>query len=399
MFNLSDRINRVQPSATLRVNARAAELKAEGKDIISLAAGEPDFNTPEHVKQAAMEAINNNITRYTATPGTVELRTAIVAKFKRDNNLDYGLDQVIVSCGGKQSFFNLTQVLLQQGDAVIIPAPCWVSFPEIVRLAGATPVIISTTMEQQFKITPEQLEQAITENTKLVLLNSPNNPTGMAYSLEELRALGAVLEQYPAIIIATDDIYEHIIWNGKFVNIAMACPNLVARIVVLNGVSKAYAMTGWRIGYAAGPKDIIKAMTKIQSQSTSGACSIAQAAAVAALNGPQDRIVEMVTAFKQRHDYIVAALNNIPGISCATADGAFYAFANVIGMIARLGLKDDLEFCTYLLEKAGVAVVAGSAFAAPGYIRLSFATDMQTLQDAVARITAATRAQGPAAES
>lgn len=385
-IKFSDRINRVKPSATLVINAKATELKAQGKNIISLAAGEPDFCTPEHVKHAAHEAIDNNITKYTATAGIVELREAIAAKFQRDNNLQYGLDQLIVSSGGKQSFFNLAQVLLQQGDEVVIPGPCWVSFPEIVRITGATPIIISTDLTQKFKITAAQLEQNITANTKLVLLNSPNNPTGIAYSKDELQELGAVLKKHPNIIIATDDIYEHIIWNGKFANILTACPELQSRTVVLNGVSKAYAMTGWRIGYAAGPTDIIKAMIKIQSQSTSGACSIAQMAAIAALNGPQNRIVEMVNAFKERHDYVVSALNDMPGITCIKGDGAFYAFPDVTVVIKTLGLNNDIEFCTYLLEKAGVAVVSGSAFAAPGYIRLSFATDLETLKSAMTRI-------------
>lgn len=385
---LSNRVQQIKPSPTLAVTNKAAELRAAGKDIIGLGAGEPDFDTPAHIKEAAIKAINEGKTKYTAVDGTPSLKQAIINKFQRDNNLSYEPNQILVSSGGKQSFFNLALALLNPGDEVIIPAPYWVSYPDMVIVAEGTPVIIETNQEQRFKITPEQLESAITERTKLVVINSPSNPTGIAYSKEELRKLADVLVKYPNILIATDDMYEHILWGDEpFSNILNACPELYDRTFVLNGVSKAYSMTGWRIGYAAGPQKVIAAMKKIQSQSTSNPASISQAAAEAALNGSQDCVGEMVTEFKKRHDYLVAALNEINGVSCVKGDGTFYVFPSFQDAIdACEGISTDVELAEMLLSKAGVALVPGSAFGAPGHMRLSFATSMDILEEAVARI-------------
>ena len=385
---LSDRVQLIKPSPTLAVTNKANELKAAGKDIIGLGAGEPDFDTPIHIKDAAIKAIKEGQTRYTAVDGTPALKKAIISKFKRENNLDYEANQILVSSGGKQSFFNLSLAILNPGDEVIIPAPYWVSYPDMVKIAEGKPVILETSLENSFKVTANQIEAAITEKTKLVVLNSPSNPTGIAYTLEELQAIGNVLKKYPDIFIATDDMYEHILWTGKnFVNILNACPELYARTFVLNGVSKAYSMTGWRIGYAAGPEKIIGAMKKIQSQSTSNPCSISQAAAVEALNGSQDCVTEMVVAFKKRHDYLVAALNELPGVECIKGDGTFYAFPNFQGAIdANPGIQDDVEMAEYILSEGGVALVPGSAFGAPGCMRLSFATSMEILEEAIARL-------------
>ncbi len=387
---LSTRVQAVKPSPTLAITARAAALRAAGEDVIGLGAGEPDFDTPEHIKAAAKDAIDQGKTKYTAVDGTATLKQAIIDKFKRDNGFDYQPEQILVSSGGKQSFFNLCQALLDPGDEVIIPAPYWVSYPDMVVLAGGAPVLVHADAAQQFKITPAQLEGAITDNTRLFVINSPSNPTGMAYSKEELAALGEVLRNHPRVIIATDDMYEHILWPGKtFVNILNACPDLYERTLVLNGVSKAYSMTGWRIGYAGGPADIIKAMKKIQSQSTSNPCSISQYAAEAALNGPQDCIAEMLTAFKSRHDYVLERLNSIDGVEALPSDGTFYLFPQVEGFIQRLdGINDDLELAEYLIEKAGVALVPGTAFGSPGHIRLSIATSMENLEKALDRIAA-----------
>lgn len=385
--SLSDRVQRVKPSPTLAVTARAAELRAAGQDIIGLGAGEPDFGTPDHIKQAAIDAIHRGETRYTAVDGTPALKQAIIAKFKRDNALDYAPDQILVSSGGKQSFYNLCQALLNPGDEVIIPAPYWVSYPDMVLLADGEPVIVACHQAQNFKLQPDQLDAAISAKTRLVVLNSPSNPTGVAYSHDELAALGEVLRKYPDVVIATDDMYEHIIWSTEpFANILNPCPDLYDRTMVLNGVSKAYAMTGWRIGYAGGPSAIIKAMKKVQSQSTSNPASISQAAAVAALNGDQGCIQEMLQAFKSRHDIIQARLNALPGVECLPADGAFYLFPRVQHVIDQLdGIDDDVAFSEYLL-KAGVAVVPGSAFGAPGHVRISFATSLENLNKAVDRI-------------
>jgi aspartate aminotransferase len=386
-LRLSDRVLSIKPSPTLAVTNRAAELKAAGKDIIGLGAGEPDFDTPEHIKAAAIKAIESGFTKYTAVDGTPSLKKAIIAKFKRDNNLDYQANQILVSSGGKQSFFNLALAFLNKGDEVIIPAPYWVSYPDMVLIADATPVCIECPQSQNYKITAAQLDAAITPKTKLLVLNSPSNPTGMVYTKEELLALAEVLRKHPHVWVATDDMYEHIIWTTEpFVNIVTVAPDLYDRALVLNGVSKAYAMTGWRIGYAAGPAKVIGAMKNVQSQSTSNPASISQVAAEAALNGDQDVLKPMVAAFKERHDYVVAALNAIEGVSCSAADGAFYAFANVEGAIAKMGLKNDLEFSEVLLNTVGVAVVPGSAFGLDGHMRISYATSMKTLEDAIARI-------------
>jgi len=387
-LSVSQRVQRVKPSPTLAVSALAAELRAQGRDVIGLGAGEPDFDTPEHIKAAAIKAIENGQTKYTAVDGTAELKAAIIDKFQRDNSLEYAPDQVLVSSGAKQTCYNVCGAILDPGDEVIIPAPYWVSYPEMVKLADGEPVIVSVGIDDGFKITPRALAAAITQRTKLVFLNSPSNPTGAAYTRAELAGLGDVLLDHPGIVIATDDMYEHIYWADEpFTSLADACPGLYDRTVTINGVSKCYAMTGWRIGYCGGPATIIKAMKKIQGQSTSNACSIAQAASVAALNGPQGCIAEMTAAFKQRHDYIVAALNDINGVDCAPGDGTFYAFPNVSAAIEAKGLADDTALAELLLNEAEVALVPGSAFGAPGYIRLSFATDLDTLKEAIGRIT------------
>ena len=385
---LSARVQAVKPSPTLAITARAAALRAEGKDVIGLGAGEPDFDTPDHIKAAAIEAINSGKTKYTAVDGTASLKQAIMEKFKRDNGFEYAADQILVSVGGKQSFYNLAQAILDAGDEVIIPAPYWVSYPDMTLLADGVPVVVECGAETQFKITPEQLAAAITPKTRLFVINSPSNPTGMAYSKDELAALGEVLRQHPHVLIATDDMYEHILWDaGSFVNILNACPDLTERTMVLNGVSKAYSMTGWRIGYAAGPASIIKAMKKIQSQSTSNPTSISQYAAEAALNGPQQCIADMMVHFKQRHDYVVDRLNKMPGVECLSTDGTFYVFPSVTGLIDAIdGVNDDLELAEYLIEKAGVALVPGSAFGTPGFARISIATSMENLSNALDRI-------------
>jgi len=390
-LRLSERVARVKPSPTMAVTAKAAELKRAGRDILGLGAGEPDFDTPDHIKAAAVEAIRAGRTKYTGVEGIPELRAAICEKFRRDNQIDYQPNQVLVSCGAKQSIYNLAMALLGPGDEVIIPAPYWVSYPDIVLLADATPVIVSAGAAQNFKITAAQLEAAITPRTRLLILNSPSNPTGVAYSRAELEALAEVLRAHPQVMTATDDIYEHIYWGQEpFCSLVTAAPDLHERVVTINGVSKVYAMTGWRIGYAAGPRKLIGAMNKLQGQSTSNPCSISQYAALAALTGDQSCVAEMNVAFRQRHDWLVEALNKLPGISCLPADGAFYAFPDVSGAIAVLdSVDDDTSFAEYLLEKSGVAVVPGIAFGAPGHVRLSFACALEMLQDAVGRIATA----------
>jgi aspartate aminotransferase len=387
---LSNRVHAVKPSPTLAITARANELRAAGRDIIGLGAGEPDFDTPEHIKAAGIQAIKDGKTRYTAVDGTAELKRAIIDKFQRENDLAYKPEQILVSCGGKQSFYNLAQALLDPGDEVVIPSPYWVSYPDMALLAGGVPVFIQTKAENRFKITPAQLAAAINEKTKLVVINSPSNPTGMAYSRDALATLGDVLREHPRVIIATDDMYEHIRWSDEpFVNIVNACPDLYERTLVLNGVSKAYAMTGWRIGYAGGPADIIKSMKKVQSQSTSNPASMSQAAAVAALSGPQDCIQTMLKAFKERHDYVVERLNRMPGIECLPTDGTFYCFPKVEDAIKRIGgINNDLEFSEYLINKAEVALVPGSAFGLSGYVRISIATSMENLVKALDRLEA-----------
>jgi aspartate aminotransferase len=395
-LELSKRVQAIKPSPTLAVTARAAKLKAEGKDIIGLGAGEPDFDTPQHIKDAAIAAINKGFTKYTPVGGTPSLKQAIIAKFKRDNGLDYTAKQILVSCGGKQSFFNLALATINPGDEVIITAPYWVSYPDIVLIAEGKPVVVEAGIEQGFKMTPAQLAAAITPKTRMVMINSPSNPSGAVYTLDDFKALGEVLRKHPHVLIATDDMYEHIaLTDDKFVNILDACPDLYARTMVLNGVSKAYSMTGWRIGYAAGPENIITAMTNVQSQSTSNPTSISQVAAEAALNGDQGCITPMVKAFRERHEFVVSELNKMPGVQCLKAGGAFYAFPDMRGAIAALHQKGtikeptDIAFSEYLLEQAGVAVVPGSAFGSEGYVRLSFATSMENLQNALTRLAKA----------
>jgi len=390
-LHLSQRAKKLKPSPTLAVTARAAELKAAGKNIIGLGAGEPDFDTPDHIKQVAIKAINCGETKYTAVDGTPALKQAVINKLKRDNNLDYHADQILVSCGGKHSFYNLCQAMLDSGDEVIVPAPYWVSYPPMVELANATAVILPAGMEQSFKLAPTQLEGAINENTRMVILNSPSNPTGAVYSEQELRALADVLVKHPDILIVSDDIYEAIAWNTKpYTNILTAAPELYEQTMILNGVSKAYSMTGWRIGYAAGPAGLIKAMKTIQSQSTSNPTSISQAASVAALDGDQCCIGEMLESFKTRHDKVLPLLDALPGVKCSPAQGAFYLFPDFKEAIAATdGVSDDIGMGEYLLEHAGVALVPGSAFGAPGFMRLSYATSMENLENALDRLKGA----------
>jgi aspartate aminotransferase len=387
---LARRVQRVKPSPTLAVTALAAKLKAEGKDIISLGAGEPDFDTPVHIADAGVAAIRSGFTRYTNVDGIPELKDAIIAKFKRDNGISYERNQVLVSTGAKQTIFNLCMAVLDSGDEVVIPAPYWVSYPDMAMLADGVPVMPSAGPDQDYKISPKQLAAAITPKTRLFLLNSPSNPTGAAYTAAELRALAEVLVEHPRVLIGTDDMYEKIYWGAEpFASLLTVAPELYDRTVTINGVSKAYAMTGWRIGYCGGPKEIITAMGTIQGQSTSNAASICQKAATAALNGDQGCVAVMVKAFKERHDYFVAALNTLPGVSCRPGAGTFYAFADVRKAMANLGIKDDSAFAEYLIHKAGVAVVAGSGFGAAGHIRMSFACSRQTLEKAIERMQAA----------
>jgi aspartate aminotransferase len=386
-MQLSQRVQKIKPSPTLAVSALTAKLKAQGRDIVGLGAGEPDFDTPEHIKAAAVEALKKGFTKYTPVDGTPGLKKAVIAKFKRDNGLDYTPEQILVSVGGKQSFFNLAQAYLNPGDEVIIPAPFWVSYPDMVLLADGVPVIVTGDQSQRFKITAKQLEKAITKKTRLVVINSPSNPTGTAYTKAELASLGEVLRKHPQILIATDDMYEHIMWASEpFSNIVMVCPDLYERTIVLNGVSKAYSMTGWRIGYAGGPAPLINAMKDIQSQSTSNPTSIAQVAAETALNGDQSFIKQMNTVFKRRHDMLLEGLNKIKGVECISGDGTFYLFPGMHKLIKNLGLKNDLELTSYLIDKAGVALVPGSAFGLEGHVRLSFATSDDVLKEALKRI-------------
>ncbi len=395
MIQLSERIQKVKPSATLAITAKAAELRASGKNIISLSVGEPDFETPKAAREAGIAAINAGFTRYTAVPGIPELRKEIAAKFKRDNDLDYEADDILVSTGGKQCIYNLLQAMINPGDEVIIPAPYWVSYPDMVLLAEGIPVTIPCTAEGNFKLTATQLEAAITPKTKLLFINSPSNPTGMAYSAEDLAALGEVLRKHPNVAVATDDMYEKILFDGKkFATFAQVNPDLKDRTITLNGTSKAYCMTGWRIGYCAGPRHLISAMGKIQSQSTSNPSSISQKAALAALQGPTDELDEMVRVYEARRTWLVDALNNIPGVDCITPDGAFYVFPSVTGWIGKTAsdgtlLSDDVVICEWLLESAGVALVPGTEFGSPGQIRLSYAVSQETLEDAVNRIATA----------
>ena len=385
---VAQRAANIKPSPTLAVTAKAAELKAAGRDIIALSAGEPDFDTPEHIKEAAIKAIRDGKTKYTAAGGLPELKQAVADKFRRENSLVYEPDRILVSCGAKHSIYNLMQALLNPGDEVIIPSPYWVSYPDMTKLAGAEPVVIRAGIEQRFKMTGKQLERSITENTRLLMINSPSNPTGVSYSDTDLAEIAAVLVEHPEIVILTDDIYEHILWGQDgFRNIVNVCPELAGRTVVVNGVSKAYSMTGWRIGYLGGPLSLVKAAQKIQSQSTSNPSSVSQYAALAALNGDQTYINESTAVFKQRHDFVHAGLNAIDGVECTASDGTFYSFPNMQGVIGRLdGIKNDVELGEYLLERAEVALVPGSAFGAKGYMRLSYATSMENLETALQRL-------------
>ena len=386
-LSVSKRMAAIKPSPTGAVLALAAELRAAGRDIVSLGAGEPDFDTPQHIKDAAHQAIVNGDTKYTPIDGTAELKAAIQSKFARENQLDYEPSQIIASSGAKQCLFNLCMGLLGPGDEAIIPAPYWVSYPDMVRLAGAEPVIVAAGIEDDFKISPGQLQAAITDDTRLIFINSPSNPTGASYTKAELQALGAILSEHPKVVIAADDIYEHIHWGADpFCTFAAACPDLYSRTVTTNGVSKAYAMTGWRIGYAAGPRELITAMKTIQSQSTSNPCSVSQVAAIAALSGDQSPVAEMTAAYRQRHDFIVPALNDIEGIECRSGEGTFYALPRVNGVLQRKGLASDTDLAELLINEADVACVPGNAFGAPGYIRLSFACSMETLEEAINRI-------------
>ncbi|UCC15181.1 MAG: pyridoxal phosphate-dependent aminotransferase [Gammaproteobacteria bacterium] len=397
--SLSARVGRIKPSPTLAVTARAQELRREGRDVIGLGAGEPDFDTPDHIKAAAIEAIHQGFTKYTAVDGIIELREAISDKFRRDNEIEYAPDQILVSVGGKHSLYNLFEAVLNPGDEVIIPAPYWVSYPAMALLADAEPVIVSAGSDQGFKLRPEQLASAIEDQTRLFVLNSPSNPTGAAYTRPELEALAEVLREHPRVLIVTDDMYEHIYWGSEpFCSFLTAAPDLYERTITINGVSKVYSMTGWRIGYAGGPAAIIAAMRKIQSQSTSNPCAIAQKAALAAISGDQTCVTEMNEAFKQRHDYLVAELNEIPGFRCLPGAGTFYAFPDITGALETLpDISGDIPFSEFLLEKAEVAVVPGSAFGAPGHIRLSFACGEETLETAVGRIRSALQGAGLAA--
>ena len=384
---LSTRATELEPSATMAVSAKAKELSSQGHDVISLGVGEPDFDTPDFIKQAAIEAITEGFTKYTAVDGIQPLKKAIAHKLKRDNRLNFELDQIIVTAGVKPGLYNFAQATLNPGDEVIIPAPYWVSYPPIVKLAGAKPVIINTTLQQRFKITAEQLEAAITPQTRCLMLNSPNNPSGMAYTADEFSALGKVLLKHPDVLIAVDDIYEYIFWGKKsFVTLLNVCPELTNRVIIFNGVSKAYAMTGWRIGYAAGPAPIIQAMKKIQSQNTTCADSIAQVAATTALGTEPHHLDYMFEAYKERHDVVHQALNGMPGVHCLDSDGTFYLFPDVSEATHRLGLTSDIELATHLLKKAYVAVVPGTAFGSPGHVRISIAASLEKLKEAMDRL-------------
>ncbi len=392
MSIISDSLKRIKPSPTIAVTQKARELKASGKDVIGLGAGEPDFDTPNNIKEAAIKAIKDGDTKYTAVDGTQILKEAIVNKFKRENNLDYTTDQITVGAGGKHVIYNLMMATLNKGDEVLIPAPYWVSYPDIVLLAGATPVAVECSEEQDFKITAKDLESKITNNTKWLIINSPSNPTGSTYSEQEIKNLSQVLKRNPHVNILSDDIYEHITYGGfKFFTIAQI-PELKNRVVTMNGVSKSYAMTGWRIGYAAGPKEIIKAISKIQSQSTTNPSSISQAAAVEALNGNQDFISIRSKAFEERRDFVVNMLNSINGIKCLKPDGAFYVFPSCKDLIGKKDIngkkiENDTDFVQSLLENNGVAVVQGSAFGLEGYFRISYATSMENLKKALKKIS------------
>ncbi len=392
MITLANRIAKVQPSATLAITAKAAELRAAGRDIISLSVGEPDFPTPKAARQAGIDAINSGFTRYTAVAGIPELRQAVAEKFRRDHSLDCEAADVLISSGGKQCLYNLLQAMINPDDEVIVPSPYWVSYPDMVRLAEGEPVIVATSATDRFKLTPKQLEAAVTERSRLLVLNSPSNPTGMVYSAEELAALGEVVRRHPKLAVVSDDMYEKILFDDNaFATFAQVNPDLAERTITCNGVSKAWCMTGWRIGFCTGPRHLIQAMTKIQGQSTSNPNAIAQKAALAALTGPQDALEEMVATYSRRRRWLVDALNAIEGVHCLLPDGAFYVFPEVSGWIGKSTpqgetLADDVALCRWLLESAGVALVPGTAFGAVGFVRFSYAIEQERLEEAVRRI-------------
>ena len=391
MSILSESLSRIKPSPTMAVVKKATELRSAGKDIISLGAGEPDFDTPENIKQAAIQAIKDGKTKYTVVDGTIELKRAVIGKFKRENNLIYNEKQVTVGVGGKHVIFNAILATINPGDEVLIPAPYWVSYPDIVLLAGGTPVIVECEESADFKILPEQIEKNVTKNTKWIILNSPSNPTGSVYSEQELKDIGEILKKFPNVYIMSDDIYEHVLYTkNKFFTIAQI-PELFSRTLTINGLSKSYAMTGWRVGYAGGPENIIQGIAKIQSQSTTNTSSISQAAAEEALNGTQDFIKKRSDAFKERRDFVVKKLNSIEGLSCKNPEGAFYVFPNCKDCIGKKDVNkkeivNDTDFVTSLLENTGVAVVQGSAFGKEGYFRISYATSMKNLSEALDKI-------------
>jgi len=387
-LELAQRVQRIKPSATMAVSNRAQELQEAGQDIISLSIGEPDFDTPEHIKEAAIQAIRDGHTKYTAVDGIKPLKLAIIDKFNKENNLHYGLDQILVSCGAKHSLYNALSAIINPDDEVIILAPYWVSYPDMVKLCDGTPVIIKADIEHGFKVTPAQLKAAITSKTRAVIINSPSNPTGMSYDENELRALAEVILEIPGIIVLSDDIYEHHLWKNKpFQNIVNACPEIYDRTIVVNSVSKTYAMTGWRIGYVGGPAKIVGAMKKAQSQSTSSPTSISQYASLAALTGEQACVGEMTRAYRERHDFIFAELQTMPGVKCLPSDGTFYSFPSIEGLLnINPAITNDLEFSEYLLNEAGLAVIPGSASGAPGYIRICYTTSMDQLVDAAQRM-------------
>lgn len=385
---ISERVRKVKPSATIAISSKAMEMRSAGINVISMSAGEPDFDTPEHIKDAAKAAMDSGKTKYTQVDGTPELKEAIINKFNDDNDLSYQPENILVSTGAKQTLYNLFQAILGDGDEVIIISPYWVSYPDMVLLADAKPVFIDTHQENNFSLDLNAFSNAINERTKLVIINSPSNPTGITFARSDYESIGAVLEDYPSVYVATDDMYEYIYWGDEpFVSFAQACPSLFDRTITINGVSKSYAMTGWRIGYCGGPADVIGAMKKVQSQSTSNPSSISQAATVAALNGSKDEVFSMVEQYKLRHDYFCSALNDIEGFKTSPGTGAFYLFPDVKNVIEKKGFSDDVELSEYLIETANVAVVPGSAFGSIGYIRLSYATGLEQIKEAVERIT------------
>jgi len=392
MSFIAERLNAVKPSATIAVTQKARDLKAAGRDVISLGAGEPDFDTPDHIIEAGKKALDDGMTRYTAVNGIPELLEAVSAKFKRDNGLDYGPDQIHVSCGGKPVIFNAIMATVDPGDEVIIPAPYWVSYPDIPLFFGGVPVIVNCPAENGFRMTPEQLEAAITPKTKWLILNSPSNPTGAAYTKDDLKGLAEVLERHEQVWILTDDIYEHLVYDDfQFHTIAQVAPELYGRTLTMNGMSKAYCMTGWRVGFAGGPTELIKAMTKVQSQNISHTAAVSQAASVAALNGPHDFIAEHNEVFKERRDLVVSMLNQANGLSCPTPEGAFYVYPSCAGTIGKKTpdgkvIETDEDFVTYVLESEGVAAVQGAAFGLSPHFRISYATATDLLEDACARI-------------